>query len=275
VAVTNFDQRGQSVLNQYNAETINVLVSQSQVMARILWRPLESVNYPVREDSSGLRQLFSRDLFKSLIQTFEGKGYKRFTAIFDPKQTIRDGQQFFLYSFHCHEVGFSSLVRTLGRDRILLIQELQKKAKHEQAQIITKIDEDYRVLFGPWRLSGRIDFNRPGLLEFVYDPDGKALSVNSKDELSLDPADYDHHLKTTSEMLAFVAAGRRPAVFAYFGDISFINNDWSLLKLVTYCMDHKGVDLEYIKINSGDYEQWDYRNPELEAELAGRTNEAK
>lgn len=94
--MTNFDQRGQSVLNQYNAQTINVLVSQSEAIARIQWRPLEAVHYAVREDSSGPRHLFSTDLFKSLIRTFEGKGYKRFTALFDPTPTTRDG--------HCYTI---------------------------------------------------------------------------------------------------------------------------------------------------------------------------
>jgi hypothetical protein len=76
--VTNFDQRGQGVLNQYNAETINIFVAQSKSITRIQWRPLEAVNYAVREDNAGLRQWFVMDVLKSLVQTFEGKGYKRF-----------------------------------------------------------------------------------------------------------------------------------------------------------------------------------------------------
>jgi hypothetical protein len=40
-------------------------------------------------------------------------------------------------------------------------------------------------------------------------------------------------------------------------------------------MDHKQIKIDYIKINSQDYERWDYRNPELEAELAGRIDKSK
>jgi hypothetical protein len=88
----------------------------------------------------------------------------------------------------------------------------------------------------------------------------------------MNPADYEHHLKTTSEMLAYVASAERAAgAAAWLGDISFIQNNWSLLKLVTYFMDHKEINLGSIRINSQDYEQWDYHNPGLEDELAGKT----
>jgi hypothetical protein len=75
-------------------------------------------------------------------------------------------------------------------------------------------------------------------------------------------------------MLAWVAAAQNTNI-AFVGDISFYNKDWSLFKLLIYLMDHKQIKIDYIKINSQDYERWDYRNPELEAELAGRIDKSK
>jgi hypothetical protein len=36
-------------------------------------------------------------------------------------------------------------------------------------------------------------------------------------------------------------------------------------------MDASGIDIGAIRINSIQYEQWDYHYPKLEAELAGRS----
>src|SRR5689334_22286324 len=114
--MTSFGQQNQSVLNQYNADTINIFVAQSKAEALVQWRALEAVNYAVREDSKRQRHWFAVDVFKSLIQTFQNKGYKRFTALFTPGPTSRDGQQLYVYSFLCHEIGFSSTVRRLGTE---------------------------------------------------------------------------------------------------------------------------------------------------------------
>jgi hypothetical protein len=273
--MTNFDQRDQTVFNQYNADTINVFAAQSKAIARVQWRPLEFMNYMVTKDSEAQRGLFALDMFKSLIKTFQGRSYKRFTALFMPEPRVIDGVQAYAYPFFCHEISFASTVRTLASDKLRILLELDKIAQSEQERLDTKKElaakwnsENLEIL-GSWQISGDIDFKNDGVLEIVYDPDGKSLSIKSKTDLSTDPADYEHHLKTTSELLSFVGATRRNFV-AFLGDISFSLDNWSLMKLMTYLLDNHSIRLGNIRINSQDFEQWEYLNPELESELAGK-----
>jgi hypothetical protein len=131
---------------------------------------------------------------------------------------------------------------------------------------VAREDQEF---FKSWQnVNAQIDFSSPGAIEFEYDPDGKSISISTKEDLSLDPADYESKVATTSEMLMLVAAARRSRV-AYLGNMEFWLKSWPLTKFATHLLDQRSVDLDAIRVNANDYEQWDYLNPELEAELAG------
>jgi hypothetical protein len=116
-------------------------------------------------------------------------------------------------------------------------------------------------------VSSNIDFSQPGVLEFKYDPDTMAMSVTSKTNLSLNPLDYEHRVETTSEMLTYVGASWS-LTYAFMGDLEDTTNNWPLLKIATRILDKKEITLSNVRINSKEFEQWDYVNPELDAELA-------
>jgi hypothetical protein len=265
--MTNFDMRGQQVLNQYNAETINILVTQSDRFSRIQWRKLATVNYAIREDSERFQNWFASDIFKSLNEIFSTTGYKHFTALFHPQPVNRDGQGFFVYAFHCHQIRFAAEVKRRGMERILLIEKLRGQAADEQMKTITALDDEDKIFFAQWHGHGSIDFTRPGVLQIEYDPDGKTMSIKSQKDFSLDPLEYEHHVETTSELLSYIGAAQS-TVFGFLGDIDSVTKNWPLLKLTTCILDREPIDIDAIRINSNDYEQWDYRNTKLEAELA-------
>jgi hypothetical protein len=203
---------------------------------------------------------------KSLHLTFSNSGYRRFSSIFSPyPRSMPDGTKLYVYELFCHEIAFASSVRQLGTDRVLLIEKLRQHSRAEQIAAAEKLAREDQEFFKSWQnVSAQIDFGNPGAIEFEYDPDGKSISIEG---LSLDLADYESRVATTSEMLMFVAAARRSRV-AYLGKMEFWVKSWPLTKLGTHLLDQRSVDLDGIRVNANDYEQWDYLNPELEAELA-------
>ena len=265
--MNSFDQHHQSVLNQYNAETINVFVEQSRRNARIQWRSIEILNYTVREDSDRFRTWFVLDSCRALHEVFSSKGYKRFTALFSPASAKRDDQDLFVYGMYCHEIKFVSAIRARATDRILLMERAHGLPVEDRTKIATEYEQESSNFFAKWHVHSKIDFSRPGVLEFEYDPDAMAMSVRSKADLSLDPLDYEHRVETTSELLSYVGA-TWTSIFGFMGDIEETMKNWPLLKVATRVLDKAGIEVEKIRINADDYEQWDYINPELDAELA-------
>ncbi len=121
--------------------------------------------------------------------------------------------------------------------------------------------------FKNWTISTKIDFDRPGVFEFVYDPDSSSMNIRTLDRLSLDPKHYEHEVQTTSEVLAYIGAARALEV-GFMGNIEDTLKHFSLFKIAVEILDKTGIKLQNLRINSKDFEEWDYRNPAIEAELS-------
>jgi hypothetical protein len=142
-----FDQRHQRVLNQYNADTINVFIEQSERNHRIQWRGLEILNYAVREDSDRFRTWLVLDSCRALHEVFSGKGYRRFTALFEPRSVTHDDQKLFSYGLYCHEVKFVSNIRTRASERILLMERAQRLDIEERTKIAMEYESENQKFF--------------------------------------------------------------------------------------------------------------------------------
>jgi hypothetical protein len=267
--MTNYDMRGQSVINQFNAETINIISAEAKRLSRITWRGVETVNYIVKDDSKRFKIWFAQDIFKSIMQTFTGKGYKRFSAILDPRSAKVGGQTSFAYRLHCHEVAFVSNIRKFVTERSALYERVNSASSpEEQERLLREEADDRKHLFEGWRISPQIDSSQLGAIRIEYDPDGHSVSVMSLQPLSLDPQHYDHRVETTSEMLEYVAAALQSPV-AFVGDLTLTQQrNVPLLKLTASLLDGEPIKIDSIRINAKDWEQWDYRYPLFEAELA-------
>jgi hypothetical protein len=86
---------------------------------------------------------------------------------------------------------------------------------------------------------------------------------------SLDPSEYPTRITSTSELLRFLASlvNAGHLHYAYLGDATWYNDDYSLLKLWSYFMDNERIDIDSLRINSEDYEEWDYVNPVVDLEI--------
>jgi hypothetical protein len=103
-------------------------------------------------------------------------------------------------------------------------------------------------------------------VEFTVDPAKRLISMERL-LLSLDPAEYASGITSTSELLRFLASLMNAGQVAYFGDIAWCKDNYSLLKLWADLMDHARIDIKRLRINAEDYEEWDYVNPVVDLEI--------
>jgi hypothetical protein len=103
-------------------------------------------------------------------------------------------------------------------------------------------------------------------LEFTVDSARKLISIQPL-PLSLDPSEFASGITSTSEVLRFLASLVNTHGVAYFGNATWYNDNYSLLKLWADLMDHRKIDFDRLRINAEDYEEWDYVNPAVDLEI--------
>jgi hypothetical protein len=250
--------------------TVYEYASQKAELERTNWRGIEKLLYTVAAFTEGSRIRFCSDIFHSLAIAFDPK-YKKFTSLFNVGQRSVDGQDIGYYQVISQEVKFLNILRQRGIDKIKKLYAARELQGVEREELLMKyradmLEENKR--FENWRMQTKIDFakERFSALEFVYDPQTLSISVSEVDEYSLDPASYPDHLSTTSELLKYAASSANLSV-GYLGDIGWAMNDFRLMKIMIRMLDHNAIDVGAIRVDSDDYERWDYSNPEFEAEV--------
>ncbi len=250
----------------FNEQTFNFFAAEDKRIARIQWRALEPCYYAVREDSDRFRCWFIMDMVISCDKVFAGKAYKRFTAVFNPTPATRDGNTLFLYAILSHEIAFIANVRKRGADRWNMMIRLHDAPAEEQRRVADEYGAESEAILKKWQLSNQVDFTRYGIIEVEYDPDAMVIRIATKEGLSLDPLDYEHRVSTTSEVLQYVVRSQTQE-YATLGNLDHTIESFPLTKLAVDILDKKPIDFDSIRINAADCEQWDYRNPEFEAEI--------
>jgi hypothetical protein len=265
-----FDQRHQNVLNQLNADTINLYIGEQTAVQTKQWRNLESVNYGVIRDNENARVIFSNDLFTSLREAFHLQSYKRFNALLHIDAVrAANGEEVPIYVLDCHEVGLAAALRKRRKKRIEEIVAIRQNpsidAAEQRKRLIESAQREEETWEG-WSRRAQIIYSRTySPLEIVYDVQASRIAVDSISDFSLDPADYTNHLGTTSELLRYVAATTNLSI-GVMGDIKW-TKDFRLLKVMIDVLDHRRVDLDRIRVDVSNFEVWDYVNLDFEREL--------
>jgi hypothetical protein len=104
-------------------------------------------------------------------------------------------------------------------------------------------------------LLGRCDRYRA--VRCVYDPDAKRIKLNCR-SLALDPAEYEHHLEITSEVLEFLSAIPQAPVLDL--KLHWYSGNQKLHKIIWDLLDHKAADWDKLRVAVDDDEEWDYQN---------------
>lgn len=259
-----------------NVSISNVQVAiykdQIQHLKRVRWRGLEHVSYAALSDSNFSRQKLMGDICEALRDAF-GDRYECFTAILASQVRQVDDETILVYAIESPRAKFAARLREL---QIKFVKSAITMNDGDEATIAARrlalVEEGKKreESWEGWTFKTAIEFSpEPSALEIIYDPETRYIKLESADTYSLDPADYPDHLKSTSELLKFVAGSHRTHI-AFIGDTSWQANDFRLLKVMMRLLDNKPVDLSAIRINVDDPEEWDYSNPAFESEIGAR-----
>jgi hypothetical protein len=253
---------------------VQVAIYQKQIrhLKKVRWRELEHVSYAVVTDSGPARQKFVGDICEALRDAF-GVRYERFTVILASQVRQVDDDTIFIYAIESPRAKFAAVLR---ERQIKFVEAAITMNDGDEATVaarrlaIAEMGRKQEESWAGWKFKTAIEFSsEPSALEIIYDPETRCIKLQSADTYSLDPADYPDHLKTTSELLKFVAGSHRTHI-GFIGDTSWQANDFRLLKVIMQLLDNESVDLSAIRINVDDPEEWDYSNPVFESEIGAR-----
>jgi hypothetical protein len=106
-------------------------------------------------------------------------------------------------------------------------------------------------------------------VDFECDLDARRLNFKEKADYPLDFAQYPNRVSTMSEALQLTASLLRPAnkLIRVIENIEQTSGNWSVQKLLCYCLDGKPVEIERFRFDAEDYESWDFFYPEMDQEV--------
>jgi hypothetical protein len=255
------------------AGDLKILITQ-QVAAQAIakqrktWRDLSHLMIPMiaglSDSSDGV---FIAELFAGLEHTFRSRPYSQFNGMLRYMEKEIHGQTVPVYYLLCHQVEFCEYVRKSTELLLRRYMDTRKqnptaweKMKAEQQKLTDAFNKE-------WNANASFDLSKQWQpLEFTVDSARRLISIRPL-PLSLDPSEFPSGITSTSELLRFLASVVNAHGVAYFGNATWYNDNYSLLKLWADLMDHRKIDFERLRINAEDYEEWDYANPALDLEV--------
>jgi hypothetical protein len=236
-----------TIINHYNTST------------RKRWKKLDKFFSPVVVDSEGQRQNYLGHLVVHLHRVFRESGYIRFVNLFCvgiSEPTHLPG--YYLISHQTKYVGAIKQSR-----KYILNPKIPLASRQEYQESINK---DLRDL-SAWSIEIKIFFTDDlSPLEFIYDPDAHKIKIATCSVVPSDPTEYPEKVRTTSELLTFIASLARSQIVTC-QDWTCIESYYPLYKLYMYFMDNQSYNIDNIQVNVEDCEEWDYINTDFDVEV--------
>jgi hypothetical protein len=259
-----------------NEGLLTQLMQQVQVSQRKVWRPLEVFKFPplpcLYEENEP--KAFSLYLAYALRTAYQNEKYVQFTGLFRKSVRTVDGMAVQIYELFCHQVDFLSLARDertqLLTDNASRIKEALERGDTQDLYDIegANFDKLMAPLRDHWNISWEVVLSPQWIpLEITYDRATKSIAIKSLDIPSIDLENFPGKLRSTSELLKFIAATLQSPVLIVNDADSFRLEHPSAIKMFVDMMDHRQVFLDQLRINVNDYEEWDYLNPQFDAEI--------
>lgn len=240
------------------------IVNQRAEARRKTWRMLDEIDYPALVDDEDRRTKYTLQLALQLHRTFQSEGYTAFTSFLSLREAPipEIDQKTPVYCLVTHRAEFSGALRHSWKFLHNPTIPKEKKQAH-QDELNAQIGE----LLQTWSFDLRPPFaERLVATQFTYDPDSRRIAIGPPPHMSTAPDSFPDNVRTTSELLAFLSAVTgNPMV--YLGDTECITSHYPLFKLAIALLDNKAWQLECLRVNADDPEEWDYINPAADAEV--------
>lgn len=233
------------------------------------WRKLSVGNWPFQSEIPKPQGLWLHDVCEALQIAFAER-YQNFTFLLSLTDKESEGVQLKLFQIISHKARFAAALKDLREAHLRKIFAAPEAADWDSARskLYKKIINEADPLES-WNVKAKIAM-RDDLVAVrcIYEPEFKRIQLESLSGHSLDPGEYPEHLSCTSECLIFVATTLRNES-AYIGDIRWYADDYRLQKMIVDQMDKGTIDISRLRVNTEDDEDWDYVNPEYDAEIRG------
>lgn len=204
------------------------------------WQNIPTLHYELDqpekgEVSVGLR-LILLSLNLALEKTFKGRKYKKFAILFSTLNENGD----YIFKITCHEVELiANLEKFLNRTYSMEVESILESMRGKFSQTIDKFP------FGQYMAA-----------TIVYDEQAGKITLG-KEPLHMD-------VTTTSGLLFFLASMCESHII--YDPDGLVFDYYNLRKLMVDNIDY-GINPLRIRINTEDYEEWDYYNPEYDREV--------
>jgi hypothetical protein len=264
-------QTAHSITNIGDLNITQTIVTQYEATRRKKWRPLEHLNYAVLQDSENSRGAFLSSLALGLHAIYADEGYTDFNAIFSINTVERDGYRLGVYALTTHKARFCNNVREKYAQVVSEMLSAKEsgdasKTTATKERLTAEIEQRADV-FKDWRIETGVVFaTEPMAVRFIYDPDTKYISIKSIDNFSLGS---DRHI-TTSAVLHMICGFMTHRVALIDGLDELIKDNYTTTKLLLDVLDGNQINLDGLRVNVDDDEEWDYSNAAFDARFQNR-----
>lgn len=255
------------LVNQSPAEVL-------EANKRKRWRGLEQCLSLASGDTKQSPVGYGRELAVCLHETFTQSGYINFNGMLRLEEVREDGQFFRLYNLICHQVEFCAVVNRRETAALETAAAIKEKGFDERGRSWDEARADMarelEAIEREWQIIVDLIVSENFLpIEFSYDPASKRIIVRTLRDLSANPDDYPDRVTKTSEVLQYIAsmANGRIGIFDDFYNPA--KQNYPLIKLI-FAASKGEFDLNNLRINVNDYEEWDYINSAFSENVPSR-----
>jgi hypothetical protein len=244
------------------------VLGQAAAKERKSWRDLSDTLFPMLGGNSDKSDsIFTGQLFIGLEKTFGQRPYSQFTGLLRYVEREVHGLTVPVFYVLCHQIEFCECAR---KNYALLIRSY-RDAREEGPEALDQLRRKYQEISDAvnqqWKTSASLTLSTAWQpLQFTVDSARRTMSIISL-PFALDPSTYASGIGSTSDMLRYAASFANVEPLANMGDPTWLDENYSLLKLWADFIDNGKIELGRLRINAEDYEEWDYQNPKLDLEI--------
>jgi len=271
--MASFDQQFQRVARQWNAETINFFLDAGKARARKRWRPLGATHYRTFRATRNSWDGFFQTLLIAATEAFAQEPYAQFSVLLGVEMIRKEEASVIAFDVFAPYASFcAALDREQARlvDMVKLVNESEVDSPERRAMRDQEA-ERLAAFHKAWSVRWQPPESRRALcMHLTVDSESRSATLEEAPVVSTDPADYPDHVTTTSEVLAYTAA--KLTSFIAVSNLDWIANNYPLMKLTAYAMDHQATPMDQFRVNVADAEEWDFVYPAFDTEIGKYKN---
>jgi len=223
------------------------------------------LTYPSNDVQSDLSRNWKAHLIYNLRKCFKNR-FVSLTALFEAGDVPSELATAAGAEGPVHTITFITNHADLSGNIHTTVRALWSAAERRALQ--EQINKELIALQESWVVYAQLVAGRQLTAHhIVYDPARKRIDIEPVGRPSTLIEDYEERLTTTRELLTFVAGVGGAGIAAIVSLPEFALDHYPLIKMYRALLTHR-LTLSNVRVNVADPEEWDYVDPQLDAEFA-------